>query len=129
MATISRRLEDRRLGHPSTDLYRLDTDEFALKGRLTVLQKHLDHFLEISVEFIERFSLSMRSGEARHISYIKPGIGIAFDHCGVMGHREGSIRLQSVQYQKSDGGACVRPGSAVGLADRTLVKEEIKNAA
>ncbi len=43
--------------------------------------EHSDHFLQVLVELIERCSLGVGAGKARHVSHKKAGIGIALDDC------------------------------------------------
>jgi hypothetical protein len=68
-------LEDGDLPH-SGDLDCLRADEFALKGRLAVLEEHFDDFPQVIPELVEGRSLRMGSRETRHKPDVKPGLRI-----------------------------------------------------
>jgi hypothetical protein len=40
------------------------TDELGVEIGFAVLQKHIDHFSKVSVQFVECFGLGVSSGEA-----------------------------------------------------------------
>lgn len=69
---------------------RVCADEFAFDGEVAVFEQHLDHFLEIGVEFVEGFALGMGTGDAGDVADIEAGLRIFFDDGGVlMCHRVG----------------------------------------
>ena len=63
----------------SRDHHKLGSDKFNFKGRRAILQKHLDHFAQIQMQFIERFTLGVRTGKAGYISNQHASVRIAFD--------------------------------------------------
>ncbi len=44
----------------------MDSDKFRFKDGVAILQEHGNYFLQITLEFIERFALGMRPGKPRH---------------------------------------------------------------
>lgn len=81
------RLEHWRLGHRSTDLYRLYAHELTLEGGLSVLQKHRHNFLQILVELVESRALAVRSPEAGNVTNLEARVGVAFDNGSEVVHR------------------------------------------
>lgn len=69
----------------------LSADELSFQFRLTILQEHLDHFAEIALELLQRFTLRMRASEARNVTDIQASIGTSFDDCREFFH-EASVR-------------------------------------
>ena len=78
-------LEDGDTGH-SRNFDGLHSDELRFESRGAVLAQHLDDFLQIRVEFIERRGLRMRARKAGNIANIKSGIRATLDHCGIGFH-------------------------------------------
>jgi hypothetical protein len=70
------------IGSLTTSAYfdELRSDELRLDIRLAVLEEHLDHFLQVGIELVERFPLRVRAGETRHEPHVKARLGIALDH-------------------------------------------------
>lgn len=64
----------------------LQAHEIALQDRLTVLQQHGDHLLEVGLQFIKGLSLAVGAGEARNVAHEQPGVGTALDHGGEGAH-------------------------------------------
>jgi len=81
------RFEDGRLGHALADLKSLRADELALQVGIAILEKHLDHFLEIRPQFVERRPLAVRAGKPTHPANVQARISVALDdRCEVL-HR------------------------------------------
>ena len=60
-------------GRPGCRRTQLDT-------RLSVLEKHLDDFLQVRLKFVERCPLGMRSGPTWDRTHVQTGFAIALDH-------------------------------------------------
>src|SRR5688572_15445380 len=48
----------------SGNLHRLHADEFGLELRLAIFEQHLDHFLHITLQLVERLRLAMGPPES-----------------------------------------------------------------
>ena len=84
------RLEDWWLRHWSGD-DSLNADEFGFELRFAILEKESDDFLQVAVELVKRLRLAVGAREARDISDVQTGVGIAFDDCGISLH--GLVRI------------------------------------
>ena len=73
------RLQDGRPGHGLRHLDGLNANEVAFEPWIAVFQKHLDHFLDIRPQFVERLALAMRPREARDPAHVQSGIGVPLD--------------------------------------------------
>ena len=83
-------LENRDAGH-SHNFDGLNSDELRLQAGGAVLAQHLDHFLQIRVEFVEGGGLRMCAGKAGNIADIKSSIGATLNHCGIGFHHNGPV--------------------------------------
>lgn len=62
--------------------YALGADELSLQRRVAIFRKHFDHLAQIPLQFIQRLSLRMRSGESGHVPDIITSLGTALDDRG-----------------------------------------------
>jgi hypothetical protein len=112
------RLEYRDAPHRSGNHDRLETHELRREFRLSVLQEHLQNFLEIRIEFIERASLRVRARETRNIPNEKPSLRVTLDHSGEASHLYTSSVRQQVEWGPDSTTASPR-ATRSGNADRS----------
>jgi hypothetical protein len=118
------RLEYRDATHRSGDHDRLNTHELRREFRLSVLQQHLQNFLEIRIEFIERASLRVRARETRNIPNEKPSLRVTLDHCGEVSHLYTSSVCQQVE-QVPDPTTASPRATPSGHANRPNVRAKL----
>lgn len=59
--------------------HKLCSYEFGFHIWLSILQKHLNHFAQVRMKFVQRLALGMCPRKARNISNQKPRIGTLFN--------------------------------------------------
>ncbi len=64
----------------------LCTDKLSFYDWLAILKQHFDHFMQVVIQFVKCFSLSVRTGEIGNITNIKPCVRTFFYHCGKEHH-------------------------------------------
>src|SRR5437762_2038754 len=69
---------------------------------LAVLQQHLNHLLQITLQLIEALCLRMGTGKTGNIADVKTGIRTALDHCGVGFHTKIVVRCDFAVKTKPD---------------------------
>ena len=74
------RLEDRNISHRSSYGNVLNSHEFRLKHRLTVLKKHSNHFAQVEIDLIKRFSLRMRARKTGNEANEQTGLRTPLDN-------------------------------------------------
>ena len=87
------RLQSREARHVLGNRDRLDADELGFQAGFAVLEEHRNDLLEIGLELVERFRLTMGAREAGDIADQEAGVGIALDNCCVVPHL--SLLLES----------------------------------
>ena len=70
------RLEDRRFRHGLCHFDGLSADERAAEPGVAVFKKHLDHFMEIRLQLVERLTLAVRPGKARYPPHVEPRVAV-----------------------------------------------------
>lgn len=73
------RFQNWRLAHGLRHFDRLCADEHAVESRIAFLEEHLDHFLEIGTQFVERLALAVRAGKTWHPPHVQTGVRVSFD--------------------------------------------------
>ena len=80
------RLENRNIAHDLRDRDVVDSDEFRFKLRITVLEEHGNHLLEIVVQFVERLALKVSPRKSWDETDKQTSVRIALNYCGVRLH-------------------------------------------
>lgn len=93
------RLQDWQLAQVSRDFDGLGADEHTLEARVTLFEKHANHFLKVDAELIQRLALAVRTCEARNPTDIQPGVGVSFDDRGEVLHDRTSLTSRRNQEQ------------------------------
>ncbi len=64
----------------------LQANEIGFELGLAILKQHLNHLLQVGLQFLNGFSLAMGPGESRHITNEQSGAGTALNHSGKRSH-------------------------------------------
>lgn len=87
----------------SRHLQGVRADELRLEGRLSVLQQHRHHFLQVFPQLVDRVPLRVGARPARDVSAVDPGLGVAF-YDGVEGaHGSRSLASAGTRRESVDG--------------------------
>jgi hypothetical protein len=73
-------LEDRNIAHGLRDGDVLNPDEFGLQHRFAVFQQHGDDFVQVMIDFIQRFPLGMSAGKAGNKANKQAGLRTPFNY-------------------------------------------------
>ena len=57
----------------------MNSDEFGIRPLLAILQQHRDHFTQIGIEFLQRFTLRVCAGKPGYESDVQSRAGTTFD--------------------------------------------------
>jgi hypothetical protein len=64
----------------------LQANEISFELGLAILKQHLNHLMEVGLQFLNGLSLAMGTGESRHITNEQSGAGTALNHSGKRSH-------------------------------------------
>ena len=70
----------------TSDGNKLRPDKLRFHLRLAVFQQHLDDFLQIAPQFVQRFALRMRADKTRNMTDEQTGLRTFFNNCGESFH-------------------------------------------
>jgi hypothetical protein len=59
----------------------LHADEFGFKLGFAIFEEEKNDLLQIAIELVERFGLTVGTGKARNVTDVQPGIRIALHDC------------------------------------------------
>ncbi len=71
----------------------LQANEIGFKLGLAILKQHLNHLMQVGLQFLNGLSLTMSPGESRHITNEQSGAGTALNHGRKRSHGLVSGRL------------------------------------
>ncbi len=66
------------ISHRSNHFYGLSADKFGFQLGIPIFQQHGDYFLQVAVEFVHCFRLSVCPGKARHKTDVKTRLQASF---------------------------------------------------
>ena len=80
----------------------LQANEIGFELGLPIFKQHLNHLMQVGLQFLNGFSLAMGSGESRHITNEQSGAGTALNHSGKRSHGLASGRVGPILVQILD---------------------------